>query len=138
MSNNEWETPPDLFKKLDDEFGFIFDAAASDENALCFEYSTNSLDIEWKSDGPVWMNPPYSRDLLHKFVAKAHEEQKKGVTVVGLLPVFTSTKWFHEHIYEQPGVEIRFIKGRVQFYQDEVKAKNSPTFSSMIVIWKGL
>ena len=36
MSNRmDWETPADLFAKLDDEFGFTLDAAASASNHKC-------------------------------------------------------------------------------------------------------
>lgn len=36
---NEYETPPELFRKLDSIVGFDIDLAASEENALCDLYS---------------------------------------------------------------------------------------------------
>jgi site-specific DNA-methyltransferase (adenine-specific) len=44
-----------------------------------------------------------------------------------LLPVDTSTKWFHELIYDR--FEIEFIKGRLKFND----SKNSAPFASMLV-----
>lgn len=49
----EWETPLDLFKKLNNEFCFTLDPCASPENAKCIKYYTkehNGGRIEY-SDG---------------------------------------------------------------------------------------
>lgn len=46
----DWETPADLFAKLDDEFGFTLDAAASRANHKCAKYYTaedSAFDHEW-------------------------------------------------------------------------------------------
>lgn len=41
MSNRmDWETPTDLFSKLDDEFHFTLDAASSATNHKCQKYYT--------------------------------------------------------------------------------------------------
>lgn len=47
---NIWETPQDFFEKLDEEFHFTLDAAASDENHKCERYYTeqqNGLLKDW-------------------------------------------------------------------------------------------
>ncbi len=36
----DWQTPPDLFARLNRRFAFDYDAFASHENALCATYST--------------------------------------------------------------------------------------------------
>ena len=41
---NYWETPQKLFDKLDAEFHFTLDAAASDENHKCERYFTGKED----------------------------------------------------------------------------------------------
>lgn len=41
---NYWETPQNLFDKLDAEFHFTLDAAASDENHKCARYFTQKDD----------------------------------------------------------------------------------------------
>ena len=131
-SNKEdWETPPDLFAKLDKEFHFDLDACALPINAKCKKYYTpdiNGLLQDWK--GCVWYNPPYGREI-NKWVQKAKEEhEKNGTKVVMLLPARTDTKWFHDYIYGN--CEIRFLKGRLKF----VGAKNGAPFPSMIAIFK--
>lgn len=46
----DWETPDDLFEKLDKEFCFTLDAASSHENAKCKKHYTekeNGLMQNW-------------------------------------------------------------------------------------------
>lgn len=38
--SNEWETPQDLFNKLDEEFKFTLDPCSTDENAKCKKHYT--------------------------------------------------------------------------------------------------
>ena len=147
-----------FFDGLAREFRFVLDVAASKENRKAPDYlgldaddpkRRDALAVSWRSalDGiegtwrgvACWMNPPYSRGLQGKFIAKAAAERLEGVTTVALLPARTDTKTFHAHIYDiatwQPreGVEIRLIKGRLKFGG----AANSAPFPSMVVIFRG-
>ena len=59
-----WETPQDLFDRLDDEFGFDLDACALPQNAKCERYYTPEMDgLSQPWDGVVWCNPPYGRNI---------------------------------------------------------------------------
>jgi len=132
----EWETPQDLFNRLDREFNFTLDVCANKENSKCKKFYTiedDGLTKDWKKDsgynGWCWMNPPYGREIS-KWVKKAAES---SCGIVCLLPARTDTKWFHDYIYQTyEAVEIRFIKGRLKFSG----SKNSAPFPSMIVIFK--
>lgn len=110
-SNNQaWETPDDLFLRLDNEFHFTRDVCASHENAKCIDYWTEDnscLNKKW--DGVNWMNPPYKD--MRKFIEKAYEERNNAVTVC-LVPARTNTKWFSDICMQG---EIRFICGRPKF-----------------------
>ena len=131
--NDSWETPDDLFAELDDEFHFTLDACANSENKKCDVYFTKEKDgllMPW--EGVVWCNPPYGHSV-GRWVQKASESAKGDATVVMLLFARTDTKWFHEYIYNKPGVEVRFIKGRLRFKG----AKHNAFFPSMIVIFRG-
>ena len=139
---DSWGTPKWLFDLLDREFHFNFDAACNHDNAKCAVCSGDSLDISWvrgagmMSGGRVFLNPPYSAGNIDKFMAKALEESQKGAVVVCLVPCATDTKWWHQ--YSMKAQEIRFIKGRVRFVgydEDGNQVKNSPTFSSCVVIF---
>lgn len=140
-ARGDWETPQHLFDALNAEFGFTLDAAASDENAKCDVYLTelsDSLRWDWSglADGAVWLNPPYSRKLA-PWLAKAAETAERGTTVVCLIPARTSNAWWHTYVWDShahrplPGVEVRFLRGRLTF----VGAAASAPFPSAVVIF---
>lgn len=75
-----WCTPRDFFEKLNAEFHFTLDAAATDATALCPDYftpETDGLARSWATSGAVWCNPPYGREI-GKWVKKAHTEALRG------------------------------------------------------------
>lgn len=126
-----WETPQDLFDKLNNEFQFTLDVCATPENAKCDKFYTKEQDglkHPWK--GTVWCNPPYGRGI-GQWVRRALFASVSGATVVMLLPARTDTKWFHDYIYKRNNVEIRFIRGRLKFGG----SKNSAPFPSMVVVF---
>lgn len=153
-ARDDWQTPPELFAALDAEFGFDVDVAANAENTLKDEYlgpdrgrpdRVDALSVSWSrltsraTRAVCWCNPPYSRGLQGKFIAKAAEEAKRGATVVMLIPARTDTKAFHRFIWDaekhQPreGVEVRFLPGRIKF----VGAAHGAPFPSMVVVFRG-
>lgn len=125
----EWETPQELFDKLDAEYHFDVDVCATQENAKCARYYTredDGLKQEWH--GTCWMNPPYGRDI-QKWMEKAYTESRvNGATVVCLVPSRTDTRWWHE--YAMRG-KIQFLRGRIKFGQ----SKNAAPFPSAIVVF---
>ena len=126
-----WETPQDLFDKLNNEFQFTLDVCATPENAKCDKFYTKEQDglkHPWK--GTVWCNPPYGRGI-GQWVRRALFASVSGSTVLMLLPARTDTKWFHDYIYKRNNVEIRFIRGRLKFGG----SKNSAPFPSMVVVF---
>jgi phage N-6-adenine-methyltransferase len=150
-AKDEWGTPPELFKKLDAEFHFQIDAAATLNNAKCigyFDKEANALEIDtWIPDGynsedipisdefyRIFLNPPYSNGNLEKFMKKAYIESLKGAIVVCLVP-FSGAGWFKR--WAMKAYEIRII-GRVRFVgykKDGTTIRNTPTFDSCIVIF---
>lgn len=135
--SDEWETPQDLFDKLDYEFDFDLDPCATKENHKCSTYFTkkqNGLTKDWAGHR-VFCNPPYGRSI-GEWVEKAYvsvrktQPCRKQTVVVLLLPARTDTKWFHDYIYGKAGVEVRFLKGRLKFGN----SPNSAPFPSMIVV----
>jgi phage N-6-adenine-methyltransferase len=141
---DSWETPQHIFDKLDQEFHFTLDAAANSENTKCTTFLDESVDallVDWckyARGGNIWLNPPYSKGNVARFLQKAYVESEKGMgSVVCLIPVDFSTNWWHNYVMNANA--ILAIKGRVKFigYDDEGnQIKNSPTFSSCIAIFK--
>ena len=126
-----WETPQDLFDKLNNEFQFTLDVCATPENAKCDNFYTKEQDgLKYPWKGAVWCNPPYGRGI-GQWVRRALFASVSGSTVVMLLPARTDTKWFHDYIYKRNNVEIRFIRGRLKFGG----SKNSAPFPSMVVVF---
>lgn len=126
-SNDEYETPPWLFKALDTEFGFTFDGAASEANALIPHYATVESELlDWSGER-VFVNPPYSN--IDLFVRRAL--YMDGFAVL-LLPSRTGTEWF-QRLKESPRVELRFLRKRIRFYLNG-KEEASPRFDSIIAI----
>jgi len=131
--SDQWNTPRDLFEKLDAEFHFDLDPCADAENHKCERYFTKEDDGLQKPWGGsrVFCNPPYGRDIW-KWVKKAYEEgHKENTIVVMLIPARTDTAYFHDYILHR--AEVRFVSGRLKFSN----AINSAPFPSMIVIFRG-
>ena len=109
----EWPTPQDLFDKLDAEFGFTTDVAATPDNAKCKHYYTQEQDgLKQTWRGVCWMNPPYGRAMVD-WLKKAIRETWNGTTTVCLIPARTNTTWWHDLC--QTYGEVRFVRGRPKF-----------------------
>lgn len=134
--STDWCTPQDFFDKLDNEFHFTLDAAATDKSAKCSIYFTpnnDGLKNPWDiTEGAVFCNPPYGREIS-KWVEKAYREAQKGVLIVLLIPARTDTTYFHKFIIDK--AEIRFIKGRLKFNDENGNIFNPAPFPSMLVIY---
>lgn len=132
-------TPRAFFDRLNEEFHFSLDAAATDRSAKCPTYftpETNGLKSPWAlaGGGAVFCNPPYGREI-GKWVRKAYEEAKDGKTVVLLIPARTDTSYFHDYIYGK--AEIRFIRGRLRFTDEDGVSVGPAPFPSMVAIYNG-
>lgn len=83
----------------------------------------------------VFCNPPYGRQI-GDWVQKAYEEgQKPDTTVVLLIPARTDTIYFHGYIYGK--AEIRFLKGRLKFTDEDGNTKDAAPFPSLLAIFRG-
>jgi len=134
-NDDNYATPPELYKDLDNEFNFTFDPCPYNENKIVPE--SDGLLKEWGKSN--FVNPPYSQKLKEEFVKKGILESKKGKVCVFLIPVSTSTKLFHDYI-KPNAKEIRFIKGRVKFgkidiFGNFIPSKSAGTKDSMIVVF---
>jgi|ERR1035437_2232042 hypothetical protein len=118
-ARGDWKTPKAVYQTLDAEFHFDFDPCPS-------KPTFNGLEIQW---GDVnFVNPPYGREI-GKWISKAYSQYREGKIVVLLIPSRTDTKWWHEYIMKAQ--EIRFIKGRLKFDDQE----NSAPFPSCIAVF---
>lgn len=114
----DWTTPKVLFDKLNQEFNFEWDLAASAGNKLCKNFYTkenDGLTKDW--NGIAWLNPPFGckSSKMIDWIKKSYNETQKNsnLTVVMLIPARTNCKWFADYIMK--AAEVRFIIGRPKF-----------------------
>lgn len=130
--SNDWETPQELFDRLNRVFHFTLDPASSHDNAKCpthFTVVENGLEQSWSGER-VFLNPPYGSEI-GRWVEKARREAERGALVVGLLPARTDTRWWQEHVQGQ--ADVRFLAGRLRFGG----AAASAPFPSALAVWWG-
>ena len=131
----EWKTPQWLFDTLNKEFEFDLDVCAVPENAKCKRYYTpddDALMQNWK--GTCWMNPPYGT-TIKDWMSKARQSAQNGAVVVCLVPARPDTNWWWNNCIEEDiKTEIRFIKGRLQWPDNDTVA---PFPSAVVVMRQG-
>lgn len=124
-----YRTPKKLFKRLNQEFGFEFDAAADPGSALCevwagpgapsegYQDALDS-DLPWWRCGVTWVNPPYSvkeyKELRKQGLAADHPQVRatkienwvarcaregQKTTVVAIVPASIQTQWWLEFVW---------------------------------------
>lgn len=132
-----WETPAWLYDQLNKIFNFELDPCCTKENALCPEFFTkeqDGLSQSW-ANKRVFMNPPYGRGIIDKWVKKAHDEaMDNNALVVAILPARTDPQWFW--IYCKNAM-VYFIRRRIRFNlpDQESTVKEDAPFPSIIVIF---
>jgi len=137
---DEARTPPEIFRKLDEEFRFDVDAAADWKNNLCKfafnKFEADALATDWNMAGDVFFcNPPYSGGQIINWVHKSWLESGNGATVVMLIPSDTSTEYFDFCFHN--AAKIRFMQPRVKFNRpDGTPFEGSPQTGSMIVVFR--
>lgn len=126
---NEWYTPPEYIEAARDVMGSIDLDPASCEtaqgNVRAKRFYTSDDDgLAKKWTGNVWLNPPYSKDLIGQFAAKVVAESSRFEQAIVLVNNATDTAWFHE--LASVASAICFLRGRVKFLDRTGKPANTP------------
>jgi phage N-6-adenine-methyltransferase len=118
--DNEWYTPSKYIEAVRNVMGTIdLDPATSKiANEIVkadkiFTINDNGLDKKWF--GNVFLNPPYSSDLVSKFIDKLIIEFKNIKQCILLVNNATDTIWFQNIVIHSTAV--CFPKGRIKFYK---------------------
>lgn len=125
---DEWYTPKEIIDALGE---FDLDPCAS-ENPLwktakrSFNKKDDGLKQEWK--GRVWLNPPYSRPLILKFV----EKMANHGNGIALLFNRCDNKMFYDIIFKKADA-MMFLKGRIKFYRADGTRGDSPGCGSVLI-----
>ena len=113
MGNQYWETPWELFNKLDAAFAFTIDGAADNYNSKCQRYiseAENAFTTELHNER-VFCNPPYAN--VDPWAKRFIRWRDTGNPVIALLQDKTDTIWFRKVWHESS--QVRFLHGRVEF-----------------------
>ena len=124
---NEWYTPANHIEIARQVLGEIdLDPASNAEaNKIVkakkyFSEEDDGLSKEWS--GRVWLNPPYSRDLMGPFVNKLIESYKSGAVPAAIMVSHnnTDTAWFHS--LSEVASAVCFPRQRIKFYRNQIVA----------------
>jgi len=122
--NNEWYTPSEYIMLAKAVMGSIDLDPAS--NAIAnevvqakqyFSAEDDGLQRQWH--GNVWLNPPYSSNLLKKFAKKLIEELPYIDNAIVLVNNATETEWFKTLVSK--ATAICFPYHRIKFHSPEGK-----------------
>lgn len=116
----DWITPRALLEKLYSAIGtFDLDPCspcrgrrAPVRARMRFTPEDDGLSLPWY--GRVFVNPPYGTEI-RRWVAKAHEEVAVGQArvVIALLPVRSSTLWWHTYVVGR--ADVLMLRGKLTF-----------------------
>lgn len=134
--NNEWYTPEVFIQTARAVMGSIDTDPASCELAnetvqanTYYTVEDDGLTKTWT--GNVWMNPPYSSDLIEKFINKLIEERPNYKQAIVLVNNCTETAWFAS--LTSIASAVCFPKGRVKFIMSDGKTKGAPLQGQAVV-----
>lgn len=120
-----WNMPAKVLDALSAEFGpFTLDP--------CPPGGNGGLELTW-APHRVFLNPPFGRGVIQRWVAKAIDEARAGATVVCLLPSYTGSPWWHDLVIPN-ATEIRFLRGKLRFNDGRGVA---PFWSAVVVFGGG-
>jgi hypothetical protein len=129
--DNDWYTPRHIIELAREALGGIDLDPASCELAnetvrasVYYNKRINGLEQPWF--GRIWLNPPYSRDLMARFAGKFLHEYEKGNVESDILLTHncTETSWFQ--ICAAGAKRVCFPKGRLKFHNPSRTIKSTP------------
>lgn len=135
---NEWYTPDKFIKAATEVMDTIDLDPASTVQAnkivkakKIYTMENDGLSQAWA--GNVWLNPPYSSDLVEKFIYKLCESYETGKVSQAIVLVnnATETAWFQKlALYARA---IAFPKGRIKYLNVKGVPQNTPIQGQVFV-----
>lgn len=127
-STDEWYTPKEIIDALGE---FELDPCAPVHplwRTANIMYNKNEDGLKQNWVGRVWLNPPYSRPLIERFVSRMAEHNNG----IALLFNRCDSKMFQEVIFPK-AKGMLFMKGRIKFYREDGTKGDSPGCGSVLV-----
>jgi ParB family chromosome partitioning protein len=139
---DEWRTPPEYIEAARAVLGEIDLDPASNASAnrvvrakTFYDKQTNGLDKEWW--GRVWLNPPYSRELILKFTEKLVEEYNAGrcTAAIVLGNAMADAKWFEQLSVEADA--LCFTARRIKFLDQHGRSQKTDVRGQVFIYLGG-
>ena len=127
-ASDEWYTPLEIINACGE---FDLDPCAPvkrlwDTAKKHYTKEDDGLKQEW--EGRVWLNPPYSKPLIDKFVEKLANHGNG----IALLYARVDNKMFHEIVFKKASA-LFFLRKRIKFYKPDGTIGGSPGTGSVLV-----
>lgn len=126
---NEWYTPSAYIEAARQAMGSIdLDPASCDlaqktvKAGRYYTIADDGLARDW--GGNVWLNPPYSKDLIGKFAEKVVVESELFEQAIVLVNNATETAWFQSMARKADAICL--FAGRIKFNDKTGKPANTP------------
>ena len=149
MSGDSWETPPELYNPLNEEFKFGFDLCADENNKKCGHWSSdiekttkeildckNHLFSGYNLVDTYWINPPYSKGNIDLCMADVSQLNDIGKVIVSLTRFDPTAKWFKDNV-DGVACEVRMLDKRVKFINEAGNSSGSYPFPCCVSIFRG-
>lgn len=125
--NNEWYTPKYIIDAARRTMGSIdLDPASSEianrtvQATVFYSKEDDGLIQPWF--GNVWLNPPYSKDLIRQFVSAVRNKRSEYDQAIILVNNATETRWFQDLLNVASAV--CFVDSRIKFLDMDGKPGN--------------
>ncbi|WP_195664388.1 MULTISPECIES: DNA N-6-adenine-methyltransferase [Bacteroides] len=127
-TTDEWYTPKEIIDALGK---FDLDPCAPvkplwQTATQMYNKNHDGLTKDWV--GRVWLNPPYSRPLIERFV-KRLAEHGNGIA---LLFNRCDSKMFQDVIFEK-ATAMKFLRNRIRFFRPDGTRGDSPGCGSILI-----
>lgn len=155
-----WETPYDVFFYIEDKFLkdrlFDVDLCGDMHNSKVNDFVSEETNLfslapsNFKENSAAWMNPPYRKksstntydfSQFFKYASDVRLHSKIPVAVL-VSTTISSSKIFQDLVGSTPAerknnnAEIYFYPKRIKFLDMNKKIQSTPSFSSMVIIFR--
>ncbi len=134
---NDWQTPPSFIEALGP---FDLDPCASEvQHFPCasinaFQSSFGSgLMMDWRPYRSVWLNPPYDRFEISKWMTKLADHGNG----IALVYARTDTAWFQDQVLAR-AYALYFIRLRVKFIKAETGRISGKSSAPCVLVAYGV
>ena len=140
-----WTTPACVLDRVRQVGPIALDPCSNDASIVAAHRSIklpqSGLAADWGTlayDGLVFVNPPYGRGELAKWMDKCAAEAGRlhltDIEVIALVPASTGARWFHEALAYASAL-VLWGPGRISFGNGPPGNGGAPSIDSALIYW---